>query len=227
MDDNKKMSDMDAENNMVFANDVPVAQRGRYMAQEIWAFDDTGYNLTVEEQLFVRSYIIDRNEIAALKRLGYDDSTLDSLRRMAKRHLRSAEVQGAIEVMAKNMMSKLEITAENVNRSMASIAFTDITEIMQFDGVSSTLLPSHLWPKHAQISVKSVKAGQFGLNIEFHDKQKALDFLAKQTGLVDSEVDSSRAAAEAAASSAVNKIMEVVARSQQLKLEAKEQVIDQ
>ena len=197
--------------------EVTIGQRGKHQAFQIWSFDDLGFNLTIEEQLFVRSYMIDRNEIAALRRLGYVDQSREQLKRIAHRFLRIEEVQRAIEECARRMMDKLEITAERVNQQIACIAFTDVHDVVQFSDQGATILPSHLWPKHARVSLKSVKNGQFGVNLEFHDKHKALDFLAKQTGLDSSEKDAALAQAEAAASIAVGKILDVVARAKELK----------
>lgn len=197
--------------------DVTPAMRGRHNAQEIWSFDDLGFNLTIEEQLFVRSYMIDRNEIAALRRLGYVEQSREQVKRIAHRFLRVPEVQDAIAECAKRMMDRLEITADRVNQHIAAVAFTDVHDVVQFTDLGARILPSHLWPKHARIALKSVKNGQFGVNIEFHDKHKALDFLAKQTGLDSSEKDAALAQAESAAQIAVGKILDVVGRAQEIK----------
>jgi len=195
--------------------DIPPRQRGRYLAQEIWATDDLGHDLTLEEQLFVRSYMIDRNEVSAMARLGYDIDDRAKLKRMASRYLASTVVQDAIKAHAEALMKKLEISAEHVNQKIADIAFTDLTDVMLFDHLGNTLLPSHLWPEHARTAVKSVKAGQFGMQIEFHDKFKSLDFLAKQTGLAESEETAEQRRADAAAETALFKMMEVVKKNQE------------
>lgn len=191
------------------------ALRGRYMAHHIWATDPLGFDLTVDESLFVRSYLIDRDEIKALQRLGYDHPK-DKLKRMANRHLSNVEVQDAIKAGAEKLMQSLEVTAAHVTQKFAEIAFTDLTDIMQFDGTSMQMLPSHLWPAHVRTAVKSVKHGQFGLQVEFHDKTKALDVLAKQTGAVESDELAEQRRANAAAEAAMAKIMEVVKRNREL-----------
>lgn len=197
--------------------DITAAMRGKHLAYNIWSFDDLGHDLTIEEQLFVRSYMIDRNEVASLRRLGYVNETPAQLRRIAHRFLRSVHVQDAIRSQAEKLMKKLDITAEHVNEKIAHIAFTDIHDIAVFDGVAFQMLPSQLWPAHARTAVKSVKNGQFGLNVEFYDKQKSLDFLAKQTGLDTTEKDKALAQAEVAAQMAIGKIVDVVARVHELK----------
>lgn len=193
-------------------------QRGRAIAFDIWQSDDLGYDLTVDEQLFVRSYVVDRNEMAALARLGYDVSTdRQRCKRIAERYLRNVSVQDAIAKLTKSMMDRLEITAERVQREIGNIAFTNVTDVMRFDAHSQELLPSHLWPEHAKTAVKSVSQGQFGLKVEFHDKKPALDFLAKTTGLTSGEENAEAERMAAAAAAAMTKIMTVVGRSRELK----------
>jgi phage terminase small subunit len=171
--------------------------------------------LTVEEQLFVRSYIIDRNEVAAMRRLGYNKDN-PTLKRWAERHLSNPEVQGAIAKLAKTMMERLQVEADNVNRGVAAIAFTDATEILHYDGMHTTILPTHLWPEHAKKAVAGIKAGQFGVEVKFYDKQRSLEFLSKQLGLNRDEENAAIATANAAANMAISKILDVVARKQDL-----------
>lgn len=197
-------------------NHVPLALLGRHNAQEIWAVDDLGFDLTLEQQLFVRSYLIDRNDIAAVIRLGYQGER-SALKRAASKFLSSTVVQDAIKAGAQRLMERLEISADRVNRDIAAVAFTDVTDILHFDGVNTRILPSHMWPEHVKVAVKGIKHGQFGVSLEFHDKMKALDFLAKQTGLSESEEQADQRRAEAAAEAALIKMMEVVSRARELK----------
>lgn len=184
-------------------------------AEKVWAYDDTGHVLTVEEQLFVRSYIIDRNEVAAMRRLGYakDNATL---KRWATNMMANPEVQGAIEKLAKTMMERLQVEADNVNRGVAAIAFTDATEVLHYDGMHTTILPTHLWPEHAKKAVAGIKSGQFGVEVKFYDKQRSLEFLSKQLGLSNDEENAAIATANAAANLAIAKMLDVVSRKQEL-----------
>lgn len=186
-------------------------QRSR--AFQIWSYSDTGHDLTVEEQLFCRSYIVDRNEVAAMRRLGYGDELSNaSCRRRAQIMLNNPEVQGCIEVLAKRMMENLQIEAENVNRTMAAIAFGDPRDIMEWDANGVQLLHSKFWTREQALALKSVKMGKEGIQIEFADRQRALEFLGKQLGVSNDESEIARAAAEGAARGAMDKILEITER---------------
>lgn len=192
---------------------VDAREYQRSRAYQIWSYSDTGHELTVEEQLFCRSYIVDRNEVAAMRRLGYgDELTNATLKRRAERMLANPEVQGCIEVLARKMMDNLQIEAENVNRTMAAIAFADPRQIMEWDSNGVQLLHSKYLTREQALSLKSVKMGKEGIQIEFADRQRALEFLGKQLGVSNDENELARAAAEGAARGAMDKILEITER---------------
>lgn len=176
-------------------------------AESLWQYDDLPFNLNMEEQLFVRSYIIDRNDTSALKRLGHMADRV-TLKARAKRYLAKAEVQSAIEYLAKRLMEKLSITAERVQAQIAAVAFFDPREIMQFDGISMRLLPSRFWTAEQATAIKKIKMGQYGLEIEAYDRLKAAEMLAKQIGVQPEDNDAAEAA-RAGADEAVRKIFNI------------------
>lgn len=190
--------------------DVRPVQRAR--AFQIHSYSDTGHELTVEEQLFCRSYIIDRNGVAALRRIGYAEESSHTLKSRSEKMLRNPEVQDCVEVLAKRMMDNLQITAERVNEEVAAIAFFDITEVMEFDHNGVQVMHSKFWNRQQRAAIAGVKMTKDGVELKVHDKQKALDFLGKQMNLVGDERDVARAAAEGAARAAMDKILEVTGR---------------
>jgi phage terminase small subunit len=188
-------------------------QRRDNVRYDIWTRDDTGHDLTMEEALFVRSYIIDRNPVAAMRRLNYAGEA-QTLRYRADRYLSNVEVQGAIETLGKKMMADLEVTADRVNRQLAAMAFFDPRSVMQFDGVSLRVLDSSLWSDTQIASIRGIKMTKdAGVEIQFVDKLRALEVLGKQLNLLqDPDVLAAKQLAEAAAEGAMRKIAEVFDR---------------
>lgn len=181
------------------------------MAASIWESTAAAdFDLNMEEQLFVRSYVIDRNELAAMTRLGHA-GTHQILKQRARRYLSNPEVQGAIEYYAKQMMAKLEVTAEKVQERIAAVAFFDIREVMEFDRNGINLMPSKLWTAQQAAAVKKIKSGQFGLEIEMYDGLKAAEMLAKQLNMQPEDTDL-QAQSRIAAEEAMIKIGTVIGR---------------
>lgn len=158
------------------------------LAADVWEYDELPFILSVEEQLFVRSYMIDRNDISALRRLGYNRD-LPVLRAKAKKFLANVEVQNAIDYLAKRLMQRLAITAENVQRKIAEIAFFDARQVMTWDRHGPQIVHSRFWSEGDASVIQSIKSGQYGIEMKFYDRQKALGMLAQQLKLMPDEGD--------------------------------------
>lgn len=181
-------------------------------AASIWQYTELEeFNLNLEEQLFVRSYVIDRNIVAAMRRLGHHSDDQAKLKARAKRYMAKAEVQGAIELLAKQMMQKLDVTAEKVNRRIAAVAFFDAREVMTFDKYGVNLLNSRFWTEDQMASVQSIKMGQNGIELKFYDALRASEMLAKQLGIQPTEGDPAEAA-RAGAEEVLDKLATVIER---------------
>lgn len=192
---------------------VPWAEYQADKTLAIYSRDDTGHDLTVEEQLFVRSYVIDRNPVAALKRLDYAGDN-QRLKTIARRYLANPEVQGAIEVFVKRLADKLEITAEKVARQLAQMAFFDPRTVMQWDGLTMRVLDSRLWPDEAVAAIAGMKMTEkAGMEIKLVDKLKATEVLGRQLNLLqDPDEAAKKAAADAAAGAVIDKMSQVFER---------------
>lgn len=168
-------------------------------AAEIWQFDELPFDLALEDQLFVRSYVIDRNAVACMRRLGHRIDDPKKLKARAQRHLSKVEVQAAIEYLAKRLMDKLDVTAEKVQRQMAAVAFFDPREVMTFDKYGIQLLHSRFWTAEQAAAIKTIKMGQNGIELQLYDRMRANEMLAKQLGTLPDEdgVEATKAGAEA------------------------------
>lgn len=179
-------------------------------AQEVWSFDELPYDLGLEDQLFVRSYVIDRNPVACMRRLGHRADDPKKLKARAQRHLSKVEVQEAIDFLAKRMMEKLDVTAEKVQRRIAAVAFFDPREVMSFDKYGVQLLHSRFWTAEQMQAIKKIKMGQNGIEIEMYDGMRAAELLGKQLGTIpDSDTEE---ATKAGAEAVMAKIGQIVDR---------------
>ncbi len=162
-------------------------------AAALWSYEDTGHDLTMEEQLFCRSYIIDRNPVAALQRLRHEGSA-DVLKRRAAKYLSNPEVADCIDELAKRLMDKLSITAEKVQARIAAVAFFDPRSVMEFDRFGVNLLNSRFWSADQAANIQSIKNGPMGLELKFYDSLRATEMLAKQLGVQPEDSDPAEAA---------------------------------
>lgn len=181
-------------------------------AATIWQYTELDeFNLNLEEQLFVRSYVIDRNPVAAMRRLGHCHDDPAKLKLRAKRYLSKAEVQGAVELLAKQMMEKLDITAEKIQRKLAAIGFFDVREVATFDKYGIQLLHSKFWSEEQAAAVQSIEMGQFGIKLKLYDRMRALELLSKQVGLQPEDMNPAEAA-RAGAEEVMSKLGTIIER---------------
>lgn len=180
-------------------------------AQDIWQYDELPFALSLEEQLFVRSYIIDRNPVAAMRRLGHRGTDSKVLKARALKYLDKVDVQSAVDFLAKRMMEKLDITAEKVQRQIAAVAFFDPREVMTFDKYGISLLHSRYWTPEQAAAIKSIKQGQNGIELVMYDRLRANEMLAKQLGVQPEETESAQAA-RLAADETMDRIANILGR---------------
>lgn len=93
--------------------------------------------------------------------------------------LRKPEIKRAIDAELKRRGARLRMTGEEALDRVSEIAAADISELYDNDG---RLLPIKKWPAAHRRAVKSIRPGQFGRTIVFHDQLGALLTLAKADG---------------------------------------------
>lgn len=182
------------------------------IAAEVWQFNELPFDLNLEEQLFVRSYVIDRNPVACMRRLGHRSEDPAKLKQRVKKYLATAEVQAAVEFLAKRLMEKLEVTAEKVQRRIAAVAFFDPRDVMAFDKYGVQLVHSRFWTAEQAQAIKKIKMGQNGIEIELYDGMRAAELLGKQLGTIPDDTINNAEAAKAGAEAAMERIFSIFDR---------------
>lgn len=146
-------------------------------------------NLSEKQLIFCKEYMTDFNATRSAIRAGYSEK---SAHVQANRMLKNDKVKTYIAKHKAERIEKLDITAENVLKEIANVAFFDIRNI--FDG-NYLKQVSDLDDKTARAvsSVKSRIEKTDGENfaevieVKSNDKLKALDMLSKHLGLYEND----------------------------------------
>lgn|SRR3990167_164180 len=142
--------------------------------------------LTNKQAKFVAEYLIDRNGTQAAKRAGYSPRTSNE---QAARLLAKASVRSAVDIRSAKIDDRLAITAENIRREYARLAFADVSHVMTWGPHGVTLLKSDKISeddRRAVAEVSQTTSAEGGsIRLKMHDKKGALDSLAKHMGLFD------------------------------------------
>lgn len=160
-------------------------------------------NLTEKQAKFVAEFLIDLNATQAAIRAGYSRKTADV---QGPRLLAHVGVRDAIQAAQAKQLEKvaaevgeIEITAESVKRRLALIAFQDIRKLHDAEG---NLLPIHQLPDAVapmvcglEVIKKNAAAGDGVIDtvhkVKIADPLRALEMLAKHTGVLTEKVEHS------------------------------------
>ena len=153
--------------------------------------------LTSKQEAFVQQYMIDRNATQAAIRAGYSPKTARS---QGQRLLTKVDIQSRLGELERKAESFAEKKADDVRERLAAIAWTDLTEIVDFDGQHMTMRAFESLTPAQRACIKDWKirtvtrmeVGEDGkpvpvevdmVEIKLHDKLKALELYAKHIGM--------------------------------------------
>lgn len=145
--------------------------------------------LTEKQKRFADEYLIDLNATRAYK-VAYPNVKKDTVAATnGGRLLRNAEIKEYIEKRIKERERRTEITQDMVLKELAAIAFTDITEIVNTDGEEVYIKPTATLSDMKKKAISSIKQTKDGIEIKFHDKEKALEMLGRHLGMFKDKVE--------------------------------------
>jgi phage terminase small subunit len=147
-------------------------------------------SLTPKQDRFCQEYLVDLNATQAAIRAGYSEKTANVI---GHENLNKPEIQERIQAKMNRRAERTEITADRVLEEIARIAFSDISEVLEWDGRTFTIKPFAKLTK-AQLAAiaemnESVTVAGASQKIKFHDKLGALEKLGKHLGLFKETID--------------------------------------
>jgi phage terminase small subunit len=135
--------------------------------------------LTAKQRRFVQEYVIDCNATQAAVRAGYSHHNADKI---GPRLVGNSRVSTAIDEALREAAEKARIKGEDVLKQLASIATSNITDILQWGDGRFWMKGSAEISAHAALAIQSVtfKSPEDGggFSIKLHDKLKALALIS-------------------------------------------------
>lgn len=160
--------------------------------------------LTPKQRIFVMEYLRDFNATRAAMAAGYSKKTAYSI---GWELLRKPEIKAAIQRYNESLMDEVGISAQRVLMEYMKIAFSDITDYVEFGQMDDPLFDGEGQPildpktgdqmtyKRSFVAFKNnddvdgtiineIKQGKDGVSVKLYDKMKALDVLTKYIDLL-------------------------------------------
>ena len=130
---------------------------------------------------FVTEYLKDLNQKQAAIRAGFSTK---SAPQTADKLLKKANVIDLIERKLAEQSTRCGVSADRVIREFARIAFTDVRNLVRWDGEKCTVKPSAELTDDEAACIAGVRevispTGDLRIELKFVDKTKALEALAK------------------------------------------------
>jgi len=148
--------------------------------------------LTLKEQQFVKEYPLDFNASEAAIRAGYSKKSAGAI---GHENLKKPKIQAALQREIKERQRRTEITGDMVVAELGRLAFSNITDFIEFDdsGVaikcSSNDLPDDLAACISEVSETENMSGGKNVKFKLHDKRAALEALGKHFGLFKTKIE--------------------------------------
>lgn len=142
--------------------------------------------LTEKQKRFCDEYLIDLNATRAYM-AAYPSTKKESTASVcAAKLLRNAKVKSYLGKRKKARQERTEISQDRVLRELAAIAFTDVTDIVSYDhGGHVRIRATDDLEKDKKKIIAGIKEGQWGTEVKFYDRLRALELLMKHLGMFD------------------------------------------
>lgn len=147
--------------------------------------------LTDKQERFCQEYMIDLNATQAAIRAGYSKKTAGQI---GEQNLKKLEIASKVKSMLEDMRKRSAKSADDIRERLEHIAFTDLTDIIEFNEHGVTVLKDSkdMKPEHAA-ALDSVQFTQTDSAINFKIKKidpvKALTLLGKEQGMFADKID--------------------------------------
>lgn len=141
----------------------------------------TAAKLPPKQRRFVQEHLVDLNATQAAIRAGYSAKTADV---QGPRLLGNVRIQEAIQEAMSRREKRTEITADRVLNELAKIAFSDLTDFVEFGPDGIKIRPSDKVDGAVLSEVSEmITKGASVTSVKLHSKMKALELLCKHLGL--------------------------------------------
>ncbi len=137
-------------------------------------------SLTPKQERFVQEFVQDYNGAQAAIRSGY---SVKGARQQASYLLTKPDIQRALTKQKAAIAERAEITSAMVLHAAAQIAFSDMGDVANWNQFAVMLKDSDELPPEIRRTIKKIKQGTHGVEVEFYDKNRAIQLLANFFGL--------------------------------------------
>ena len=142
--------------------------------------------LSLQEELFIREYLVDYNATQAAIRAGY---TIPSAGMMGCTLLKKPKIKAKLQEVLENKADKLAVKADEIVELLRLIAFSDMGDYFHYDDAGEQRMRDLKdIPPEKRKAIKEVKVYKGVVTFKLEDRLRAIELLGKYLGMfVDSQ----------------------------------------
>lgn len=144
-------------------------------------------SLSYRQKLFVESYVASGNASAAYRQAGYSGDNMAVITAGASEILAHPKVAAAVSQRTAERLERFGFEADRVILELACIGFADIRDLLTVTNGAVQIKDSAEWTDNAAAAVASVTVTEFKgkttTSLKLHNKNDALDKLAKRLNM--------------------------------------------
>lgn len=141
--------------------------------------------LTPKQQRFAEEYLVDLNATQAAIRAGYSKRTA---REMGYENLTKPHIQAAVRKALDAQSKRTAITADNVLREFARLAFANLTDVVDVNSGTVVIEDFDDLPREVTAAISEVAQTKDGIRVKFHSKTQALEALGRHLALFNDKL---------------------------------------
>jgi phage terminase small subunit len=120
----------------------------------------------------------------AYAKAGYKEHTGNAVTLRAKQ-----SISARLAELAEKLQERALVSVERLTQEYARLAYSDITDVVEFDGRKMTLKASASLSPDVTAAISEVRHTKEGIVVKFHNKVAALDALARHKGMFKENID--------------------------------------
>lgn len=139
-------------------------------------------------ELFAQALAKGKTQTVAAAEAGYRSGRNNSHRLMAIEGI-PARVLELQEKVARRVEKSLEVTVERIERELARMGYSDITDVIKIIGGKMIVTDTDLLTPDITAAISEMRQTKDGIAVKFHNKAAALDMLAKYKGMFKENIN--------------------------------------
>ncbi len=145
--------------------------------------------LTPKESIFIDEYMEHFNATKAYIKAYNYDGTYRNAKSTASKIINKDYIQAEIKRRREELRQEHNLYMESLIEQLKRIAFNNPRDLVNVKKNVVIINDTEELPDYIWSTIKSIKEGKNGIEIEFHDKMKAIELLVKYCGLYNEKLD--------------------------------------